>query len=110
MMGVMNAKPASTTTLAVANQKGGVAKTTSVASIGAAMAELGKRVLLVDLDPQGDSTAGLDVDGEVSASSALVIDEPRRRHLRAATLRSHWSNGDHPPVDVVVGGRGDTSI
>ncbi|MBU8814281.1 AAA family ATPase, partial [Mycolicibacterium goodii] len=42
-----------TRVLAVANQKGGVAKTTTVASLGAAMVEKGRRVLLVDLDPQG---------------------------------------------------------
>ncbi|QBF46763.1 ParA family protein [Janibacter limosus] len=48
--------------IAVANQKGGVAKTTSVASIGAAMAELGRRVLLVDLDPQASLTFSLGVD------------------------------------------------
>ena len=42
--------------IAVANQKGGVAKTTSVASIGAAMAELGKRVLQIGCDPKHDST------------------------------------------------------
>ncbi len=53
-----------TTTIAVANQKGGVAKTTTVASLGAAMVELGQRVLLVDLDPQGSLTFSLGVDPE----------------------------------------------
>lgn len=53
-----------TITLAVANQKGGVAKTTSVASIGAALAELGQSVLLVDLDPQACLTFSLGIDPE----------------------------------------------
>lgn len=53
-----------TTLLAVANQKGGVAKTTTVASLGAALAELGQRVLLVDLDPQGSLTFSLGIDPE----------------------------------------------
>jgi chromosome partitioning protein len=52
------------TTLAIANQKGGVAKTTSVASIGAALAELGHSVLLVDLDPQACLTFSLGIDPE----------------------------------------------
>ena len=52
------------TVLAVANQKGGVAKTTSVASIGAALAELGQSVLLVDLDPQACLTFSLGIDPE----------------------------------------------
>ncbi|HET7071792.1 MAG TPA: ParA family protein [Nocardioides sp.] len=52
------------TTLAVANQKGGVAKTTSVASIGAALVELGQSVLLVDLDPQACLTFSLGIDPE----------------------------------------------
>ena len=51
-------------TLALANQKGGVAKTTSVASIGVGLAELGHRVLLVDLDPQACLTFSLGVDPE----------------------------------------------
>ena len=51
-------------TLAVANQKGGVAKTTSVASIGAALAERGHSVLLVDLDPQACLTFSLGIDPE----------------------------------------------
>src|SRR3954452_22946454 len=55
--------------LAVANQKDGVAKTTSVASIGAALAELGERVLLVDLDPQACLTFSLGIDPEDLALS-----------------------------------------
>jgi chromosome partitioning protein len=71
--------------LAVANQKGGVAKTTTVASLGAAMVEAGQRVLLVDLDPQGCLTFSLGNDpdklpvsvhevllGEVEPNAALV--------------------------------------
>jgi len=53
-----------TRVLAVANQKGGVAKTTTVASLGAALAALGRRVLLVDLDPQACLTFSLGVDPE----------------------------------------------
>lgn len=54
----------SPTVLAVANQKGGVAKTTTVASLGAALAEQGRRVLLVDLDPQACLTFSLGIDPE----------------------------------------------
>jgi len=53
-----------TTTLAIANQKGGVAKTTTVASLGAALAELEYKVLLVDLDPQACLTFSLGIDPE----------------------------------------------
>lgn len=63
------------TIVAVANQKGGVAKTTSVASLGAAFAELGKRVLLVDLDAQACLTFSLGVDPEavkLSINEVLV--------------------------------------
>jgi len=52
------------TTIALANQKGGVAKTTTVVSLGAALAESGQRVLLVDLDPQSSLTFSLGVDPE----------------------------------------------
>jgi chromosome partitioning protein len=55
--------------LAIANQKGGVAKTTTVASLGAALAELGRRVLLVDLDPQACLTFSLGLEPDSLAMS-----------------------------------------
>ena len=72
-----------TTTLAIANQKGGVAKTTTVASIGAALAELGHRVLLVDLDPQACLTFSLGIDPEdLELSDPPRADQGARRRPR----------------------------
>jgi chromosome partitioning protein len=61
--------------LAVANQKGGVAKTTTVHSLGVALAELGERVLLVDLDPQSCLTfsVGLDPDALTGSLHDVLI-------------------------------------
>ncbi|CAJ1502693.1 ParA family protein [[Mycobacterium] burgundiense] len=66
------------TVIAMCNQKGGVGKTTSTINLGAALAECGRRVLLVDLDPQGALSAGLGVPHyELDHTVHNLLIEPR---------------------------------
>ena len=88
------------TVIAVANQKGGVGKTTTTANLGAALALRGKRVLLVDLDPQGNLTSAFGLEKDVQQTVAESLLDRRvplpgaglqwrraRRHVRRARQR-----------------------
>ena len=67
--------------LAIANQKGGVGKTTTAINLGTALAAIGERVLVIDLDPQGNASTGLGIDRrnrEVSTYDVLIGEAPLR--------------------------------
>ncbi len=77
--------------IAVANQKGGVGKTTTAVSVAAAAAELNKRVLLVDLDPQSNATTGSGLDPqtiEASMYHVLLHELPMDDVVQATTVKN----------------------
>ena len=77
--------------MAVANQKGGVGKTTTTVNLGASLAVLGYRVLVIDLDPQGNATTGLGINSrnlDCSIYDVILHDTPLEDCIEPTTLRN----------------------
>ena len=79
--------------IAIANQKGGVGKTTTAVNLSACLGKLGKKTLLIDIDPQGNTTSGLGVDPrsvETSVYDCIINDSPMSEVLIKTEFDNLW--------------------
>ncbi len=89
--------------IAIANQKGGVGKTTTAINLSACLAEVGQRVLTVDIDPQGNTTSGLGVDKNTVDNSVydLILKECT---IEECIIETEIENQSLVPSDVNLAG------
>jgi chromosome partitioning protein len=101
--------------LAMANQKGGVGKTTTAINLGTALAAIGERVLIVDLDPQGNASTGLGINrsARVTSSYDMLVGEKSLRDVVIPTsvprLTIAPSTMDLLGVELEIAGHSDRS-
>jgi chromosome partitioning protein len=101
--------------LAMANQKGGVGKTTTAINLGTALAAIGERVLILDLDPQGNASTGLGIDrnARVTSSYDMLVGEKTLREVVIPTSVPRLfivpSTMDLLGVELEIAGHSDRS-
>lgn len=89
--------------IAVANQKGGVGKTTTAVNLASALGTMNKKVLLVDIDPQGNATSGLGIDKQENEQSSyeVMIGEKTANEI---AVKTEFKNVSIVPSDIRMAG------
>ena len=91
--GLSPSKAASGRVLAIANQKGGVGKTTTAINLSAELARRGRRVLLIDIDPQGNATTGMGIEKsgvEHCIYDVIIKSLPLQKIVKSTSLENFW--------------------
>ena len=83
--------------IAIANQKGGVGKTTTSINLSACIAAKGKKVLVIDIDPQGNTTSGYGIEKNELENTIyeLMLHRPNSRYLECPLPHSHFPLDNH---------------